>query len=49
MVTEGGDAAKGSGTEVHSIDNFAQSAENFFAFIFQLSGWALMTPLCFEN
>ena len=33
--------------EVCSADQFAQIAENFFAFIFQLSGWALVAPSCF--
>ena len=33
--------------EVCSTDQSAQSAEIFFAFIFQLSGWALMAPSCF--
>ena len=31
----------------HSVDQSVQSAEIFFAFIFQLSGWALVAPLCF--
>ena len=33
--------------EVRIADQSAQSAEKFFAFIFQLSGWALMAPSCF--
>ena len=33
--------------EVRSADQSARSAEIFFAFIFQLSGWALVAPLCF--
>ena len=33
--------------EVCSGDQSAQSAENFFAFIFQVSGWALVAPSCF--
>ena len=33
--------------EARSADQSAQSAENFFAFIFQLSGWALVAPSCF--
>ena len=27
----------------------ARSAEKFFAFIFQLSGWALVAPSCFAQ
>ena len=33
--------------EVHSIDQSARSVEIFFAFIFHLSGWALVAPSCF--
>ena len=33
--------------EVRSVDQSTQSAETFSAFIFQLSGWALMAPSCF--
>ena len=33
--------------EVRSADQSTQSAEIYFAFIFQLSGWALMAPSCF--
>ena len=36
--------AFGSGTEVCSADESAQSAEIFFVFIFQLPGWALVAP-----
>jgi len=38
MFEVGGNAAEGSRTEVHSANQFAQSV----AFIFQLSGWALV-------
>ena len=45
-----GDAAKGSGIEACSADYSVQSTGKiFFAFIFGLSGWALMAPLCFED
>ena len=30
--------------EVRSADQSARSAENFFAFIFHFSGWALVAP-----
>ena len=33
--------------EVRSADQSARSVENIFAFIFQLSGWALVAPSCF--
>ena len=33
--------------EARSADQSARSAENFFAFIFWLSGWALVAPSCF--
>ena len=33
--------------EVRSADQSAQSADIFFAFIIQLSGWALVAPSCF--
>ena len=33
--------------EVRSADQSARSGENFFTFVFQLSGWALVAPLCF--
>ena len=33
--------------EARSDDQSARSAENFFTFIFQLSGWALVAPSCF--
>ena len=33
--------------EVCSADQSARSAEMFFAFIFQISGWALVAPSCF--
>ena len=42
MIAVGGEAAEGSGIE-------ARSTEKFVTFIFQLSGWALMTPLRFED
>ena len=35
------------GIEACSADQSAQSAEKFFAFIFQLSGWALVALSCF--
>ena len=47
MLEVGGQAAEGSGIEARSGDQSARSAENFFAFIFQLSGWALGAPSCF--
>ena len=34
-------------TEVWNADQSARSAEKNFAFIFQLSGWALVAPSCF--
>ena len=40
------EAASG-GIEARSGDHSARSAEKFFAFIFQLSGWALVAPSCF--
>ena len=40
MFEIGGHAAKGSGIEVDS----AELSGKFFAFIFQLSGWALVAP-----
>ena len=40
-------AAEGSRTEARSADQSVRSAEKFFAFIFQLSGWALVAPSCF--
>ena len=42
-------AAEGSRTEARSANQSARSAENFFAFIFQLSGWALVAPSCFAR
>jgi len=45
--SRGGQAAEGSGIEARSGDQSARSAEKFFAFIFQLLGWALVEPLCF--
>ena len=33
--------------EVHITDLSARNAENFFTFIFQLSGLALIAPSCF--
>ena len=42
-------AAEGRCTEVCRADQSAQSAEIFFAFIFQLSGWALVAPSCFAQ
>ena len=46
MIRLGGlmHAAEGSGTEARSADQSARSAENFFAFISQLPGWALVAP-----
>ena len=42
-------AAEGSRTEARSADQSARSGENFFSFIFQLSGWALVAPSCFAQ
>ena len=42
-------AAEGSCTEACRADQSARSAENFFTFIFQLSGWALVAPSCFAQ
>ena len=42
-------AGEGSRTEARSVDQSARSAENVFAFIFQLSGWALVAPSCFAQ
>ena len=47
MLEIGGQAEEGSGIEARSGDQSAQSAENFFAFIFQISGWAVVAPSCF--
>ena len=55
MICERGGGGGGGGAnscrrqriEVRSADQSAQSAENFFAFIFQLSGWALVALSCF--
>ena len=46
-TSRGGQAAEGSGIEVRNGDQSARSAKKFFAFIFQLSGWALLAPSCF--
>ena len=55
-VAVGGNAAEGSGIEARSADYFAcsadyfaQSTEKIFAFIFELSGWALVAPSCFKD
>ena len=42
-------AAEGSRTEVRNADQSARSVEKIFAFIFQLSGWALVAPSCFAQ
>ena len=47
MLEVRGLAAEGSGIEARSEDQSARSAEKFFAFIFQLSGWVLVAPSCF--
>ena len=43
----GGYARRKQCIEVCSADQSSQSAENIFAFIFQVSGWALVAPSCF--
>jgi len=46
-VAVGDDAADGSGIEMCSADHSMQSLEKKFHL--QLSGWALVTPSCFED
>ena len=47
MLEVRGADCRSSDILVCSGDQSAQSAEKFFAFIFQLSGWAFMAPSCF--
>jgi len=47
MLEVGGAGYRRQRIEARSGDHSARSAENFFAFISQLSGWALVTPSCF--
>ena len=49
LTDQSGDAAEGREIEVHSADHSAQSAEKKFHLHFQLSGWALVALLYFEN
>ena len=49
MVAVGGAAAESSGLLVRSANHTAQRAEKIFTFIFELSGWALVTPSYFED
>ena len=47
MLEVGGAGCRRQRIEARSSDQSARSAETFFAFISQLSGWALVAPSCF--
>ena len=49
LIDQSGDAAKGSEIEVCSVDHSARSAGKNFRLNFQLSGWALVALLYFED
>ena len=47
MLEVGGAGCRRQRIEARSSDQSARSAEKFFAFISQLSGWAFVAPSCF--